>query len=140
MALAGLRRLAAMFVQPGLIRCKEVHTGQIEVEIDRRSLIDDRRPRQFDGEHVVAAEMPAVVRARAQQLGPGHRHSGVDGVATLLAWRRVLLCIAAVAALSLSVVERGFTENPWAKSRNVWGSSPNAWGNSKTPWAKSQDS
>jgi hypothetical protein len=57
-----------------------------------------------------------------------------------LAWRRALLCIAAGAALSLSVVERSFAENPWARSRNAWGSSPNAWGNSKTPWANSQDS
>lgn len=57
-----------------------------------------------------------------------------------LAWRRALLCMAAVAALSLSAVERGFAENPWAKSRNAWGSSPNAWGNSKTPWANSRNS
>ena len=31
------------------------------------------------------------------------------------------------------MVERGFAENPWAKSQN-------AWGNTKTPWANSQDS
>ncbi|MDO8877356.1 MAG: hypothetical protein Q8M24_20390 [Pseudolabrys sp.] len=53
------------------------------------------------------------------------------------AWRRALLCIAAVVALSLSVVERGFAENPWAKSRNIWGSSPNAWGNSQNTWGRS---
>lgn len=64
----------------------------------------------------------------------GRRHD-----ARARARRYALLCLAAVALLTMSFMQDAAADNPWARSRNAWGSSPNAWGNSKTPWANSQN-
>ena len=53
--------------------------------------------------------------------------------------RRALLCVVAIAALTLSAMESGWAENPWAKSGNAWGSSHNAWGSTNNPWANSNN-